>query len=935
METTKIETTKMKIRQIALSVIAIFVTVTVYSQNSGTVEGVVLDFTTAEYLPGAHVILEEKGLKTTTDDRGRFYFAEVPVGTYTLTTSYLGLKNYSAQITVNSPGERVVLEVLMESEFEELNEVVLSGNRFGQSKALNQQKEAENVKNVVSEEQIERFPDLNTAEVLQRVPGVTIQRSNGEGRFVQLRGTSPNLTNVMVNGQQLAVSNGSQRVVELDVISAGQLAGIEVTKVVTPDMDGNSVGGAVNLKTRSAFEYNKPQLGVVIGTGKNSQVDDMGLRGDFTYSNIFGKKDNIGLSLSANFTRTERASNSNESRWGDEETIDGTPLPYVWREITLRESQNQRDRLGLSGQFEFKFNENNRIYASAMFNKRWDLQTRNDLRARFDRGDYISATEAEGTRFIRAMQDREEQQVVSSFDFGGENRINKLNIDYKVSFSNASTKKPFGQIAPEFQARGIDVELFDVDSKTPNFSVTNGEDYLGGDIYEFDATDFRIEDTNNEVFTLNLNFTLPMSLGEGEGEFKFGGRFRSNNKDRGDTRARWRWEGDDDLLLTPFLSDRTINNFQGVYDFGQAVDADGFRNFFLNNQNVSGFDREDRPDVNFGEPYDASENVTGVYLMGTQTFGKLLILGGLRAEFMNTDYAGTKLVLDDGFFISSEQENVQRDFTNIFPNLQFRYRITDNTNVRLAYSRGFAQPNFFDLVPYSIIDTEEQQIVRGNGNLDLTTSNNYDLLGEHFFKGIGVISGGLFLKDFDNFVFTSSGVVNGGEFDGFDFEEPVNGGGAKLFGAELSYQQQLTFLPGFLNGFGIYGNYTYTNSSNIDLGPDTDRVDLDVLPQQVANSGNVALFFEKYGLNARLAANFTGKYIDEVGSTVDRDEWRDGYTQWDFSASQRIGKNYDIYFEWVNIFNEGYYDYFGIPSRSLNYQLNGSVINLGIKWSLN
>ena len=185
METTKIETTKMKIRQIALSVIAIFVTVTVYSQNSGTVEGVVLDFTTAEYLPGAHVILEEKGLKTTTDDRGRFYFAEVPVGTYTLTTSYLGLKNYSAQITVNSPGERVVLEVLMESEFEELNEVVLSGNRFGQSKALNQQKEAENVKNVVSEEQIERFPDLNTAEVLQRVPGVTIQRSNGEGRLVE------------------------------------------------------------------------------------------------------------------------------------------------------------------------------------------------------------------------------------------------------------------------------------------------------------------------------------------------------------------------------------------------------------------------------------------------------------------------------------------------------------------------------------------------------------------------------------------------------------------------------------------------------------------------------------------------------------------------------------------------------------------------------
>lgn len=929
------KTIETNLQKIILLVITLVMAVNAYSQNSGIVEGVVIDITTAEFLPGAHVALKEKGLRATTDERGRFYFADVPVGTYTLTATYLGLKDFSIQISVTTPGERVVQEVLMESEFESLDEVVVSGNRFGQAKALNTQKESENIKNVVSEEQIERFPDLNTAEVLQRVPGVTIQRSNGEGRFVQLRGTSPNLTNVMVNGQQLAVSNGSQRVVELDVISAGQLAGIEVTKVVTPDMDGNAVGGAVNLRTRSAFEYNEPQFGIVIGSGKNSQADDLGLRGDLTYSNRFGKKDNIGISLSANFTRTVRETNSNESRWGDEEALDGTPLPLNWREITLRESQNTRDRLGLSGQFEFKFNENSRIYASAMFSKRWDLQTRNDLRARFNRGDYVSATEAQGTRFIRAMQDREEQQVVSSYDIGGEHRLNKLKIDYKLSFSQASTKKPFGQIVPEFQARGIDVELFDVDSKTPNFSVTNGVDIFDGDIYRFDVTDFKIEDTNNDIFTANLNFALPMNLGEGTGELKFGGRFRSNNKDRGDTRARWFWEGDEDLLLTPFLSNRTINNFQGVYDFGRAIDAGRFRNFFLNNQNPNGFVLEDRPDVNFGEPYDASENITGIYVMGTQTFGNLLILGGVRAEFMNTDYTGTRLLLDDRVFVSAEEENVQRDFTNIFPNLQFRYRLSDDTNIRLAYSKGIAQPNFFDLVPYSIIDIDEREIERGNGNLDLTTSNNYDLLGEHFFQGIGIISGGLFLKDINNFVFTSVGVVEGGEFDGFDFEEPVNGGGAQLFGAEISWQQQFTFLPGFLNGFGIFANYTYTTSNNIDIGTDTQREDLDVLPQQVAHSGNFALTYEKYGFNTRLAANFTGKFIDEVGQTVDRDEWRDGYTQWDFSLSKRFWKNYDLYFEWVNIFNEEPYDYFGVPTRSLNYVINGSIINIGIKWSLN
>ena len=151
------QTLKKKLRQVILPLLAFLAVVNVYSQTNGSVEGVVIDISTAEYLPGAHVTLVENGLRATTDERGRFYFSNVPIGTYTITTTYLGLKDYSSQITVNNPGERVKLEILMESEYEALDEVVISGNRFGQSKALNIRKEAENVKNVVSEEQIERF----------------------------------------------------------------------------------------------------------------------------------------------------------------------------------------------------------------------------------------------------------------------------------------------------------------------------------------------------------------------------------------------------------------------------------------------------------------------------------------------------------------------------------------------------------------------------------------------------------------------------------------------------------------------------------------------------------------------------------------------------------------------------------------------------------
>lgn len=908
-----------------------------YAQDYVTIRGVVRDKVRQEILPGAEVTLVGPSVyKVVTDANGQFLFVGIPRADYKLKVNYVGYELYATELSASEKMEfRKNIELT--SITKELREVVVRGNRFGQAKALNAQKEAVNIKNVVSEEQIERFPDMNTAEVLQRVPGISIQRSAGEGRFAGLRGTNPALTNITVNGGMLATSNGTNRVVELDVINAGQLSGLEVSKVITPDMDANAIGGTINLKTRSAFEYSSRVLNALVGGGKNSTSPNMGLRGAFNYSDRLGRKKNFGVSLNASFTRTNRESTANEQTWGDRTSTTGVALPLALRRVILRTSTNQRDRLGLSGQLEYKFNDKNRIFISSMYNKRWDDQYRNDLDAKIDQGKYVNYTEVTGARFIKSIQDRVERQQANSYEFGGINQVGKLKIDYRFTYSNAYTKKSDGQLAPEFLFNGVNLSLTGLDTYFPGYRITNDKNIFDGNNYSFDVTDYRFENTNNSIYGGTLNFTLPLQLAKkSTGALQFGGKYRSTDKDRQDQRQQWKWKGATPLKVSQFEDAEKIDGFQdGHYTLGQTINAQRFRDFFMANQSATGFTKTDRPDVNFGEPYEAKEDVTGVYLMGTQTFNKLLVLAGVRTEFTQTDYTGNTLVVNNNTYVSADPNSVKRSYTKVFPNLQFRYRFTQNSNLRLAYSEGLAYPNFFDQVPYAIIniDPSTKSIVRGNGYLDPTTSRNYDLLAEHFFKGIGIISGGVFYKDLDKFSFRSIGLVSGGTYNGYRYDEPVNGKGAKLYGAEISWQQQFTFLPGFLSGFGIFGNYTYTQSEDIELGA-IERTDIDLLPQQMKHVGNLALSYEKYGLTARIAANMSGKFIDKVGQDGNNDEWVKSYTQWDFSASQRFLKNFDLFFEWNNILSEGQYTYTGQESRSRKYELNGNTVNMGLKWSL-
>lgn len=158
-------------------------------------------------------------------------------------------------------------------------------------------------------------------------------------------------------------------------------------------------------------------------------------------------------------------------------------------------------------------------------------------------------------------------------------------------------------------------------------------------------------------------------------------------------------------------------------------------------------------------------------------------------------------------------------------------------------------------------------------------------------------------------------------------EQAVNGGNAELMGVEVAWEQQWD------SGFGIYANYTYTDVMSIDLGEQTDRDDIDVLPEQRERLGNLALIYEKNRILTRLALNMNGRWMTEVGESADFDEWNDSATYLDYSFTYLFDNGLELFLQANNLTEEVVYLYLGVGSRSSEHNITGRTFNAGMRWS--
>ena len=309
---------------------------------------------------------------------------------------------------------------------------------------------------------------------------------------------------------------------------------------------------------------------------------------------------------------------------------------------------------------------------------------------------------------------------------------------------------------------------------------------------------------------------------------------------------------------------------------------------------------------------------------------KLLAIVGVRIENTSIKYSGFEL--DEDNEEAKPTAETSKKYTNILPGVHLKYDFNDNSILRFAWTNTLARPNYFDLVPYANYSPDNMTLVEGNSELKATTAMNFDLMYENYFKSIGVISVGGFYKDISNFIYSKTDldtmVAKFGQLR--SFTRPENGGTADVYGFEVAVQRQLDFLPGFLKGFGVYLNYTFTESSTTGI-QERENDDLR-LTGTAKNMFNASLSYETKKLVVRTSLNFASGYIDLIGGTAFNDIYYDKQTFVDVNASYAITPKWRIYAEANNLTNQPLRYYQGIQERTFQEEFYNARINLGVKF---
>jgi len=320
--------------------------------------------------------------------------------------------------------------------------------------------------------------------------------------------------------------------------------------------------------------------------------------------------------------------------------------------------------------------------------------------------------------------------------------------------------------------------------------------------------------------------------------------------------------------------------------------------------------------------------------MLNQSIGeKLSLIAGVRFENTRQKYQGNQYDAD-------EEENTLSDivsdsYVNVLPGVHIKYNFNKTTILRAAWTNTLARPNYFSLVPYREITMEDNEISIGNPELTPTTSMNFDLMFEKYFKSIGIISAGAFYKDINDFIVTETKedyLFEGNTWD--TYSQPINGGNATIFGFEVAAERQLDFLPGFLKGFGVYANYTYTTSTVSDFRIEGREDDEISLPGTANHTLNTSLSYDNQRLSVRASLNYASAFVEEFGEESFYDRYYDKAVYLDLNANYAITPKLRVYAEVINLLNQPLSYYQGLSTRSMQSEHYNMRLQFGLKFDL-
>ena len=905
-----------------------FICIVSLSYGQGTITGTTTDGQFS--LPGASVVLKGTTKGVITDFDGAFTLSNVPEGTNTLVFSYIGFEPKEIEITLKQDETKNLGEIVL-SEGNQLDEVLVrSVYKPSQQKALSIKKESINISEVLAADAIGKLPDRNAAEAVQRLSGVSIERDAGEGRFVAVRGTPIQWTSSTLNGNRMPSASGdfANRGLQMDIFPSELIEFVKLSKVLTPNIDGDAIGGSIDFITKSAPFRETLSVNFAGGYVEQSQSPT------YNASIVYGNRITDKLRFIGSAVIWNRSTGIDEYRNIYDFNNPDPTQSFAINQFEIRDYIMDRRTLGFNFGLDYEINEKNSLFFKGLYSQYLDQQDVRENYFNFQGNNTLIQT-----RFTDYVTNLYSLQV------GGESLLSdKLFLDYGVNFAKSSFKFDSPDTLDENE-RGLPIVNFVQPTEFGNRS-SDGLRYMN-----FDSPDGVGEQVSNvqpnnipdlDPSTLLLNQLLLFRNSNEErdlrGQFNFkyeandrltlSSGFRGLNKQKefDSNISVWLPGSSIGIQGAPIttLNDLTTENFPTNGGFlteinepyndilvNQITEGQLGSMFTSNFIEGRGIVQVQGPEAASNQPrnYSGKENVYATYFMADlQVNDKLSLNMGIRNEYNDIEFNGKRVVTTEG---GTEVEDVvSKNTYNMFlPMVQARYEHTPNTIFRAGLTRSFARPDFDDLNPGTVFDDIFRTITTGNTELEPTTAINADLMFEHYFGDVGIISAGGFYKHLNNLIFDNQSIVN---IDDVSFlqSRPENvEDSAWLLGFEVGISKRFTELDGFFSKFGVEGNYSFVDSKvripNFENGVQISETET-TLPQQAKHIFNAILFYESDKFMARIAGNFKGKYLSVIRSSAGPEHYQffdDNFTV-DFTSSYSISKKLRVFLELNNITNE-------------------------------
>jgi TonB-dependent receptor len=900
--------------------------------NAGSLEGRVTDSQNRTYFEGAKVELKQLNKSVVSARDGFFRFDNLTEGQYTIVVTYLGAQQVEQSVTVNEEGV-IQQNIVLAKSNKVLDEVLVIGHRAGQANAINRQKNASSLKSIVSADSIGQLPDQNAAEALQRLPGLFIQRDQGEGRFVGIRGIDPNLNNVTINGVNVPSPDAAARSVAMDVIPSELIQSLEVSKTVTSDMDASAIGGSIEVKSLSAFDNEGRNFSATVQESYNAQVSEASPKLSASFSDVFELDNNnrLGVATAISWFKRDFGSLNSETDggWGeieveDQATGDDVDI-FGAEEIEQRYYRITRERLGVALNLDLHTSSTDKYYLRTLWSEFSDDEFRLRNEYKFEKGavNLASLTNNSASYTDAAMdrdtKDRYESQTIMSIVAGGENQLNDWLLEYSLGYSKSQEEEP-NRVDIDFKGKGFDLGYQTSGSVPVLTQSTNAHDLSN---FEMDEIAFADNLTEDEDLSIKFDVSKDFVLNNHNAEIKWGAKHSSREK----------FNSVNATIYDGGFKDVTGNQFASVVDdyelgdFGPGLSRSGIKDYFFANRSQFEVNQNDTDIENLGQSYVSQEDIFSAYGMLTVDIEKWHIVAGLRYEDTQFSTNGNRveLLVDDvadSESVAISSLAVDKDYSHFMPNLNVRYDYSQELVMRFALTQTLARPSFGDSAAFQLIETEtteddgaievERKAEVGNPELDPYESNNLDFSVEYYPGHIGMLSASIFYKDIDNFIVLEE-VEGNGHWDGFkEVLQHVNGGAASLQGIELAWNKN------FDSGLMLGANGTFIDAD-------------DQLPQQADVVGNLMLGYENDNFSSRLSLSHKGKSFQFKDG--DSGVYQDVHTQLDFSAKYYISDSMQVYFNAVNLTDEAYYLYHGSAAYNYQYETYGRSYELGFTFS--